>query len=130
MPAFGKVNYISRLPVASATRRFSATSESANQMVHPRPEELQRPPTRNEHIVAILAHSRGELGTGCDRVARGKRCEFADTVVLVVRRNGGRVLRKCTNCHFACDGTQCGAVPANPSPASSVSSRRTWHQPS
>ena len=55
MPAFGKVNYISRLPVASATRRFSATSESADQMVHPQLDELQRPPTRNEHIVAILS---------------------------------------------------------------------------
>ena len=130
MPAFGKVNYISRLPVASATRRFSATSKSADQMVHPQLDELQRPPTRNEHIVAILAHSRGELGTGCDRVARGKRCEFADTVVLMVQRNGARVLRKCTNCHFACDGTQCDAIPANPSPASPVSSRHTWDEPS
>lgn len=124
MPAFAKINYISSLPVASATRLFSATSESANQVVHPRLEELQRLPTRNEHIVAILAHSRGELGTACDRVTRGKRCEFADTVVLMVLRNGARVLGKCTNCHFASDGAQCGAVPAHASPASSVSSVR------
>lgn len=128
MPAFGKVNYISGLPVASATRRFSANSAFAGQPVHPRLEDLQKPPTRNEHIVATLAHSRGEIGTGCDRAARGRRCEFADTVVLMQLRNGVRVLGRCTNCHFACDGAQCGAVavPASTYPAPPVCSARTW----
>ena len=122
MPAFNKVNYISGLLVVSATRRFSAASESAGQVVHPSLGNLHTPPTRREHILATLAHSRGEPGVGCKRVARGHRCQFADTVVLMQLRKGVRVMGKCTNCHFASDGAECGAVAASSISVSSVSS--------
>lgn len=62
MPTFNKASYISSRPVTSVTRRFSQKSEFAGQLVHPRLKDLQTPPTRNEHIIATLAHSRGELG--------------------------------------------------------------------
>ena len=123
MPAFSKANFISNLPVVSATRRFSEDSTRAGQLVHASLNQFAKPPTRSEHIVAILAHSRGELGTGCGRAASGKRCEFSDTVVLTTLLNGVRAVAKCTNCHFASDSkVQCGAVAANASPASHVSS--------
>lgn len=123
MPAFSKANFISSLPIISPSRRFSEDSARAGQLVHPSLNQFQKPPTRSEHIVAILAHSRGELGTGCERVASGKRCEFSDTIILMTLLNGVRVVAKCTNCHFASDSkVQCGAVPANEAPASNVSS--------
>lgn len=127
MPAFNKTSYISSLPVTSTIRRFSEKSEFAGQLVHPRLEDLQTPPTRNEHIIATLAHSRGELGTGCNRVSRGRRCEFGETIVLMDLWKGVRILGKCTNCHFACDNkAQCGAVPTTifqALPVSSVGAR-------
>lgn len=123
MPAFSKANFISSLPIISPSRRFSEDSARAGQLVHPSLNQFQKRPTRSEHIVAILAHSRGELGTGCERVASGKRCEFSDTIILMTLLNGVRVVAKCTNCHFASDSkVQCGAVPANGAPASNVSS--------
>ena len=122
MPAFNKAKYIASLPIASATRLFSEKSDFAGQPVHPRLEDLSKPPTRNEHIIATLAHSRGEVGIGCNRVALGRRCEFAETIVLMTLWKGKRLLVKCTNCHFASDNkAQCGAVPAHPSQALLVS---------
>ena len=64
MPAFNKAKYIASLPVASATRCFSEKSDFAGQPVHARLEDLQKPPTRNEHIIASLALVVGQIGGG------------------------------------------------------------------
>jgi hypothetical protein len=120
MPAFAKIPYLQQQPVVpNHQRRHSQNSvlsngQAAGQLVlqsinlYPAPQ-----PARNEHIVAILAHTRGVLGQNCARVQRGGVCQFQDTVVftgLVPGRNT-RVLVKCTNCHFAADGLPCGAIP-------------------
>ena len=115
MPAFAKIPYLQGLPTTNLSRRHSASSTipgAANQLVLAQLQQYPTPPTRNEHIVAILAHTRGVPGQGCARVGRGGVCQFQDTVVFtgLIPGRQTRVLNKCTNCHFAADGTQCGAV--------------------
>jgi len=88
-------------------------SQAAGRRVLPQIAQYPLPwPTRNEHILAILVHTRGVPGQGCQRVAHGNTCQFQDTIVyLGVNPNtGARLIVKCTNCHFATDGAACGAI--------------------
>ena len=119
MAPFPKIAFVASQPTVNLQRRHSASStvsngQAAGRDVLPQIALYPTPrPSRNEHILAILAHSRGVPGQNCQRVLRGNVCQFQSTVVYLGTNpsTGARLMTKCTNCHYAADGAACGAIP-------------------
>lgn len=73
---------------------------------------LKPTPTRTEHKLAILAHTRGQSAAGCRREQGGQIRAFKHTIMFMgLLPNGDRVTHRCTNCWYASDSEPCGAAP-------------------
>ncbi len=118
MAPFTKIPFLVVQPTTNTQRLHSQSSMVSGGQVAGRrvlPNITQYPLsrlTRNEHILAILAHTRSIPGQGCQRVTCRNTCQFQDTIVyLRVNLNtGARLMVKCTNCHFAIDRAAYGAI--------------------
>lgn len=105
-------------PQAGQRTHHVDSAKYPGQAVRTNPSLYPQAPTRNEHIVAILLHTRGVPGMGCRRDRGNLKRQFSECIVAPYDQNGNQLVAKCSNCHFAADGTPCGAVPQGGAQAS------------
>jgi hypothetical protein len=98
-------------PQAGQRTHHVDSTKYPGQAVRTNPSLYTPAPTRNEHTVAILLHTRGVPGIGCRRDRDNLKRQFSECIVAPYDQNGDQLVAKCSNCHFAADGTPCGAIP-------------------
>lgn len=80
-------------------------------------EELNPTPTRVQHRLAILAHTRGVSASDCFREQGGQIRVFKHTIMFTgLLPNGRRISNSCTNCWYASQGQGETATPCNAQP--------------
>jgi hypothetical protein len=113
-------------PVLHHNLRFSNHMHYGNNIVPADPRTLQPPPVRTEHILAMLAHTRGVSASGCFRDDGRHTRYFQETIIYTgLLPNGSRVRLSCTNCWYASQGDagapkQCTAQPDGLAPHAPV----------
>jgi hypothetical protein len=98
-------------PQAGQRTHHVDSAKYPGQAVRTNPSLYTPAPARNEHIIAILLHTRGVPGIGCRRDRQNLRRQFSECIVAPYDQSGDQLIAKCSNCHFAADGSPCGALP-------------------